>query len=287
MAGKDIFFQKKRTINCRGSLLDLSKPLIMGILNVTPDSFYDGGHHFTEKEILRKSRQMISDGAAIIDAGAVSTRPGAKEISLSEEKRRLKMALEVIKTSFPEAVVSVDTYRSEIARWCVENYQVSIINDISGGTMDPEMHVTVAGLKVPYVLMHILGTPVTMQQNPEYDNVVQEVIENLAEKVSKLNGLGVADIIIDPGFGFGKTLEHNYKLLKKLDNFSVFNLPVLAGLSRKSMICKTLKVNPDKALTGTIALNMIALEKGADIIRVHDVREAADTIRVFNKYQSV
>ncbi len=276
-------FHKKRTLCIRGSLYDLAEPLVMGILNYTPDSFYDGGRHPDPSAAVQHVGQMIEDGAGIIDFGAVSTRPGAGGVSEDEEIRRLSAVLGIVRDKFPDLIISVDTYRAGVAKKMVSEFGADMINDVSSGDMDERMHETIAELQVPYVAMHMQGTPQTMQSAPRYKDVVNDIIGYFAEKVHEMRGLGIRDIIIDPGFGFGKTLEHNYTLAGRLDEFSILELPLLVGFSRKSMICKTLKVNPDKALPGTIALNAAALLKGADIFRVHDVREARDTIKVVRK----
>lgn len=272
---------KNRYINVNGKLMDLSYPRIMGILNVTPDSFYAGSRKQTENDILQRVRQIIEEGGDIIDLGAYSSRPGADHISVEEESDRLRRALTVINREFPDLVLSVDTFRSEVARMCVEEYGVSIINDISSGSMDSDMFGTVAGLGVPYIMMHMQGTPQNMQMNPKYDNVLKEVLYYFSEKVQKMRDLGAKDIIIDPGFGFGKTLEHNYELMNHMEELGIFGLPVLVGISRKSMIYRLLDTTPDESLNGTTALNMAALMKGADILRVHDVKEAVETVRIY------
>ncbi len=267
-------------INVNGSLLDLSTPCVMGILNVTPDSFYADSRMQTEAEIARRVEQILTEGAGIIDIGAYSSRPNAENISSSEEMKRLRMGLEILRKVNPDAVVSVDTFRSDVARMCVEEYGVAIINDISAGEMDAEMFHTVADLHVPYVMMHMQGTPQDMQQQPHYDDLLKEVFQYFAKKVQQLRELGVKDIILDPGFGFGKTLEHNYELLAHLEDFRLFGLPLLAGVSRKSMIYHLLGIKPQEALNGTTAVDTICLLKGADILRVHDVREAVETVKI-------
>lgn len=269
-------------INVNGRLMDLSTPRVMGILNVTPDSFFAGSRTQTEAEVARRAEQLLADGADIIDIGGYSTRPGADEVSPDEEWARLSLGLKAVRAVSAEAVVSVDTFRAEVARRCVEDYGVAIINDISGGELDADMFPTVAALGVPYILMHMQGTPRTMQQAPHYDDVLREVILYLARKVQQLRDLGVRDIILDPGFGFGKTVEDNYRLLAHLDELALFGLPVLAGLSRKSMICRVLDITPDQALNGTTVLNTLCLSKGAHILRVHDVRPAVEAVRLFS-----
>lgn len=269
-----------RYINVNGSLLDLSQPRVMGILNVTPDSFYAGSRTQTEAEIVRRVKQIVSEGAAIIDIGAYSSRPNADNVSAREEMERLRMGLKILFEIQPDAVVSVDTFRADVARMCVEEYGVAIINDIAAGEMDANMFHTVAALNVPYIMMHMQGTPQSMQQHPHYDNLLKEVFLYFARKVQQLRDLGVKDIILDPGFGFGKTMEHNYELLSHLEEFRIFELPLLVGVSRKSMIYRLLDITPQEALNGTTVLDTICLLKGADILRVHDVKEAVETVRV-------
>lgn len=268
------------TINAGGRLLDLQTPVIMGILNATPDSFYAGSRTQTEAEIAARVHQIVDEGAGIIDVGAYSSRPGADDVPAEEEARRLRHALGIVRREAPDAIISVDTFRADVAKMCIEEGGAHIINDISGGTLDKNMFRTVARLRVPYILMHILGEPHTMQQAPHYDNLEQEVFLFLSQRVDQLRQLGVADIILDPGFGFGKTLAHNYELMNRLEDFREFDLPLLVGISRKSMIHKLLGTTPAEALGGTIALNTIALMKGAHILRVHDVRAAVETVRI-------
>lgn len=269
-----------RYINVNGSLLDLSQPRVMGILNVTPDSFYAGSRTQTEAEIVRRVKQIVSEEAAIIDIGAYSSRPNADNVSAREEMERLRMGLKILFEIQPDAVVSVDTFRADVARMCVEEYGVAIINDIAAGEMDANMFHTVAALNVPYIMMHMQGTPQSMQQHPHYDNLLKEVFLYFARKVQQLRDLGVKDIILDPGFGFGKTMEHNYELLSHLEEFRIFELPLLVGVSRKSMIYRLLDITPQEALNGTTVLDTICLLKGADILRVHDVKEAVETVRI-------
>jgi dihydropteroate synthase len=278
---------KKKSLCIRGVLYDLSEPLIMGILNISPDSFFDGGKYFDKNRMIARIRQMRDEGADIIDAGGVSTRPGADDVSESEEMRRLSPVMEIICDLFPELVISIDTTRSSVARKMVGEYGAAMINDISAGSSDKKMLDTIADLKVPYVAMHMQGTPRTMQLNPRYDDVVNDIIRFFAEKIREMRSRGIADIVIDPGFGFGKTVDHNYILAGRLEEFGILGMPVLAGFSRKSLICRLLKVNPEKALAGTIALNAIAILKGVDILRVHDVSEARDTIRVAGKLKAM
>lgn len=269
-----------RYINVNGSLLDLSQPRVMGIQNVTPDSFYAGSRTQTEAEIVRRVKQIVSEGAAIIDIGAYSSRSNADNVSAREEMERLRMGLKILFEIQPDAVVSVDTFRADVARMCVEEYGVAIINDIAAGEMDANMFHTVAALNVPYIMMHMQGTPQSMQQHPHYDNLLKEVFLYFARKVQQLRDLGVKDIILDPGFGFGKTMEHNYELLSHLEEFRIFELPLLVGVSRKSMIYRLLDITPQEALNGTTVLDTICLLKGADILRVHDVKEAVETVRI-------
>ena len=273
-------------INANGRLMDLSEPQVMGILNVTPDSFYAGSHGVTEGYIIDRIHQIVNEGASIIDIGACSTRPGADEVSIEEEMSRLRMGLELIRKHRPDAIVSVDTYRADVAKMCVEEYGAAIINDISAGQMDEQMFATIARLGIPYIIMHMKGTPKDMQVNPQYDHFLKEVFYFFSEKVQRLRDLGVKDIIIDPGFGFGKTLEHNYELMNHLEEFALFELPLLVGVSRKSMIYKHLGITPEEALNGTTTLNTIALLRGASILRVHDVRQAMESIKIVQKMRA-
>lgn len=267
-------------INVNGSLLDLSVPCVMGILNITPDSFYAGSRMQTEAEIIARAQQILDEGAGIIDIGAYSSRPNAENVSPHEEMERLRMGLEILRKTHPGAVISVDTFRADVARMCVEEYGVAIINDIAAGEMDADMFRTVAELNVPYIMMHMQGTPQNMQKHPHYDNLLKEVFFYFAQKVQQLRDLGMKDIILDPGFGFGKTVEHNYELLAHLEEFRLFELPLLVGVSRKSMIYRLLGSTPQDALNGTTVLDTICLLKGADILRVHDVREAVETVKI-------
>lgn len=267
-------------INVNGSLLDLSVPCVMGILNITPDSVYAGSRMQTEAEITARAQQILDEGAGIIDIGAYSSRPNAENVSPHEEMERLRMGLEILRKTHPGAVISVDTFRADVARMCVEEYGVAIINDIAAGEMDTDMFRTVAELNVPYIMMHMQGTPQNMQKHPHYDNLLKEVFLYFAQKVQQLRDLGMKDIILDPGFGFGKTVEHNYELLAHLEEFRVFELPLLVGVSRKSMIYRLLGGTPQDALNGTTVLDTICLLKGADILRVHDVREAVETVKI-------
>ena len=273
-------------INVNGRLMDLSEPQVMGILNVTPDSFYAGSRAETEKDIIRRLHQITDEGASIIDIGAYSSRPNAEDVSIEEEMSRLRTGLELIKKHQPDAIISVDTFRADVAKMCVEEYGAAIVNDISAGLLDKEMFPTIARLGIPYIIMHMKGTPKDMQAAPHYDNLLKEIFYYFSEKVQKLRNLGVKDIIIDPGFGFGKTLEHNYELMNHLEEFRLFEVPLLVGVSRKSMIYKLLGVNPEEALNGTTTLNTIALLKGANILRVHDVKVAMETIKIVQKMKA-
>lgn len=268
-------------INVNGQLMDLSQPRVMGILNITPDSFYADSRKQTEKDIIARIHQILDEGGDFIDIGAYSSRPDASDVSPKEEMERLKYGLEILRNECPEAVVSVDTFRADVAKMCVEEYGAALINDIAAGQMDPEMFSTIAQLKVPYIMMHMQGTPQNMQKNPHYDNPVKEIILYFAEKIEKLRASGIKDLIIDPGFGFGKTLAHNYEILDKLEELQMFQLPILIGVSRKSMVYKLLGGGPEDALNGTTALHAIALMKGARILRAHDVKAATETVRIF------
>ena len=273
-------------INVNGKLMDLSQPQVMGILNVTPDSFYAGSRGVAERDIIDRLRQMTDEGASIIDIGAYSSRPDADDVSTEEEMARLRHALNLVRQHQPDAVVSVDTFRADVARMCVEEYGVTMVNDISAGEMDDEMFPTIARLGVPYIAMHMKGTPQTMQINPQYEHFLKEIFYFFSEKVQKLRDLGVKDIIIDPGFGFGKTMEHNYQLMNHLEEFKLFGLPLLVGISRKSMIYKLLGTTPEEALNGTTVLNTIALQKGAHILRVHDVKTAVEAVKIVEKMKA-
>lgn len=266
-------------INCNGKLLDFETPRVMGILNLTPDSFYDGGRKTTQGDFLSHAEKMLLEGADIIDVGAYSSRPGAKDISLHEELGRIVPVVEALRREFPEVILSIDTFRSEVARRCVEAGG-AIINDISGGTLDAEMLPTVAELQVPYILMHMRGTPKNMNQFTSYDNLVKDILFYFSQRIKEARDLGINDLIIDPGFGFSKTLEQNYELMGKLDLFHSLELPILSGISRKSMIYKLFDTTPDHALNGTTILNTVSLLKGAHILRVHDVKEAVECVKM-------
>lgn len=269
------------TLNLRGRLLELREPQIMGILNVTPDSFYSDSRTPDEAHITDRVRQMMDEGADMIDIGGYSSRPGADDVTPEEEMYRLRRGLRIVRKLYPEVPVSVDTFRADVARMCIEEEGADIINDISGGMMDRQMFRTVARLGVPYILMHMQGAPDTMQVAPHYDNLRREVMLYFAERIDRLCQMGAKDIIVDPGFGFGKTLEHNYELMNHLEDFAVFNLPLLVGISRKSMIYKLTGGTPQTSLNGTTVLNTISLVKGAHILRVHDVKAAAEAKQIY------
>jgi dihydropteroate synthase len=272
--------EKPRYINAGGRLIDLEIPKVMGIINITPDSFYKGSRSNSDSEILKAASCMIEEGADILDVGGYSSRPGATDINQDEESKRVFKAIKLIKKELPEAIISVDTFRAEIANEAVTGYGAHIINDISGGDGDKDMFNVIEKLNVPYIMMHMIGNPRTMQNNPVYDDVVADILKWFSERIFRLQSAGVKDIIIDPGFGFGKSVDHNFDLLKRLCDFSIARLPLLVGISRKSMIWKTLGITADEALPGTTALHAIALMNGADILRVHDVKEAVQTIRL-------
>lgn len=261
--------------------MTLDRPQVMGILNVTPDSFFSDSRKQTEADIIARCRQIVDEGGDMIDIGAYSSRPGADDVPPEEEMARLRLGLGIIRREVPDAIVSVDTFRADVAKMCVEEFGADIINDISGGLLDKRMFRTVARLGVPYILMHIQGTPSTMQAAPHYDDLMREVFLFLAERVARLHDMGVKDIILDPGFGFGKTLAHNYEMMNHLEEFHEFDLPLLVGISRKSMIYKLLGGGPSDALNGTTVLNTVALQKGAHILRVHDVKPAVEAVRIF------
>nr|MDQ6890932.1 dihydropteroate synthase [Bacteroidota bacterium] len=271
------------SLNCKGKLLVINKPLVMGIINVTPDSFYEGSRQQTNGSVLAQATGMIKEGADIIDIGGQSTRPGSKRISIKEELQRVLPAIEIILKNFPETIISVDTYQSAVAKETV-NAGAAIINDISAGNMDSEMISTIAKLKVPYICMHMKGTPDNMQENPTYENVTREVLDFFIQKTNECKRAGINDVIIDPGFGFGKTISHNFTLLKELTTFKMLEKPIVAGLSRKSTIYKTLGITADDALNGTTVLHTLALQNGANILRVHDVKEAIEAIKLYQRY---
>ena len=263
--------------------MDLGEPQVMGILNVTPDSFYSASRKNTEQEVVERVQAILAEGGSMIDIGAYSSRPGADDVSAGEEMARLRGGLKILRSIAPDAVVSVDTFRADVAKMCVEEYGVQIINDISGGELDERMFETVAELGVPYILMHMKGDPQTMQNGPHYDDLLAEMLRYFGTKVQQLHELGVKDIILDPGFGFAKTLEHNYELMNRMQDLRVLELPMLVGISRKSMIYRLLGTSPEEALNGTSVLNTLALLKGASILRVHDVKEAVEVVRIVKK----
>lgn len=270
------------TINCNGQLIDLSKPKVMGILNVTPDSFFDGGRYTNDREVLQRVEQMLVDGATFIDVGGYSSKPNAAAVSVQEEKARTVPVVASILQHFPEAIVSIDTFRSEVAQLCLDQ-GAAIVNDISAGFLDPLMMKIVANYQVPYIMMHMKGTPQTMSTLAQYDDLFKEILFYFSERIAAARSLGISDLIVDPGFGFAKTIDQNFELLRHLDLFTSLELPVLAGVSRKSMIHKTLQIKPEEALNGTTVLNTLALDKGAAILRVHDVKEAVETIKLWKK----
>jgi dihydropteroate synthase len=275
--------EKPRYINTGGKLLDLETPRVMGILNITPDSFYKGSRYNSDQEILKAAVRMMEEGADILDVGGYSSRPGATDISGDEESKRVLKAIKLITRELPDAIISVDTFRADVAREAITVCGAHIINDISGGDSDCSMFGVVEELNVPYIMMHMQGTPRTMQLNPDYDDVVADILKWFGERIYRLQSAGVKDIIIDPGFGFGKTAGHNFELLRRLGDFSVAGLPLMVGISRKSMIWKTLGITSDEALNGTTALNAVALINGADILRVHDVKEAVESARLIER----
>ncbi|MGM9760531.1 MAG: dihydropteroate synthase [Parabacteroides sp.] len=272
-----------KTLNIKGRLVSLSTPWVMGILNVTPDSFYAGSRVQTEAAIDERIQTILREGGDCVDVGGYSSRPDAADVSPEEEMRRLAVALDLLRRHYPDVPVSIDTFRAGVARQCVERYGADIINDISGGGLDPEMFATVADLRVPYIMMHMKGTPQTMQQQTDYADMMGEIMLYFAQRVEQLRFMGVNDIILDPGFGFSKTLDQNYTLMRHLDEFKLFGLPILVGISRKSMIYKLLGGTPADSLNGTTVLHAYALQHGADILRVHDVRAAVETIRIIKK----
>lgn len=273
------------TINCKGQLIDLSQPKVMGILNITPNSFFDGGKYSSEEEIIAKVEKMLAEGATFIDIGAYSSKPSAEYVSEEEELNRIVPVVQLLVKHFPEILISIDTFRSEVARACIEN-GAAIINDISAGNLDDKMLEIIAQYNVPYIMMHMRGTPQNMQSMTEYEDVVKEVLLYFSEKIAQARSLGINDLIVDPGFGFAKTITQNYEVMRKLELFHILELPILIGISRKSMIHKTLEINADEALNGTTVLNTIALTKGAQILRVHDVAAAVECVKLFEKLNS-
>lgn len=273
------------TLNCKGKLLSIEKPIVMGIINVTPDSFYDGNAQLSDTDILNKAKQMVAEGADILDIGGQSTRPGSIRLSPDEELQRVIPAIQLIKQEIPEAIISIDTYQSEVAQFSVK-VGASIVNDISFGELDPKMLKTVSMLKVPYIGMHMKGSPEIMQEDPFYEDVMEEILDFFIQKSEQCKHLGIDDLIIDPGFGFGKTLDHNYEILRNLHTFQILGRPILTGLSRKSMIYKVLETDAENALNGTTVLNTLALQNGASILRVHDVKAAVETIKLVSTYKN-
>lgn len=281
LKAKDKVFSSKKTLNLRGKLMVLDTPKVMGILNLTPDSFHDGGRYIQEDSIVQQVVKMLAEGADIIDVGGCSTRPGTPSVSEEEETFRVINGIDIILRHYPEAVVSIDTFRSNVARKAVEHGAL-MINDISGGTLDKEMFKCVADAGVPYILMHMRGNPENMQKNVDYQNLLEEMLIFFQRRVSSLQEMGVADIIVDPGFGFAKTISQNFEILRNLHYFQILNLPILAGLSRKSTIYRSLGIDPEEALNGTTVLNTIALMNGAKLLRVHDVKEAVEAVKLYN-----
>lgn len=272
-----------KTINIKGELLELSQPIVMGILNITPDSFFAESRKQGEQEIVTRVAEILTQVGKIVDIGAQSTRPSSTLLSSKEEIERLKPALNIINKEFPDAILSVDTFYSDVARFCVEEHGIDIINDVSGGEIDKNMFDTVASLNVPYILMHMRGTPQTMSQLTDYDNLVQDIFYYFSKKIAELHLKGVNDIIIDPGFGFSKTIDQNYELMASLKGFSIFDLPLLVGISRKKMIYNLIDSTAEESLNGTSILNTFALQNGADILRVHDVKEAVEAVKITEK----
>jgi dihydropteroate synthase len=285
MMAKDTFLNRKSTLNCKGKLVDLTTPVVMAILNLTPDSFYTNSRFNAIDEALKATENFVNEGATFIDLGAYSSRPGAADVSLQEELNRLIPVVEAISKSFPQTLISIDTFRAKVAEEAVLA-GAHLINDISAGNLDKAMFQTVANLQVPYVMMHMQGTPQTMQKNPIYNEIVSDVHQYFSEKIATLTKLGLKDIIIDPGFGFGKTVEHNYQLLQKMEGLNAFGLPLLVGFSRKSMITKVLDIETKNALNGTTVLNATALLKGASILRAHDVKEAIECVKLIEKVKN-
>ena len=273
------------TLNCKGKIISLERPLIMGILNATPDSFFEGHLNDSNDTIIKRVGQMIADGADIIDIGGQSTKPGSERVELEDEKKRVIPVIDLIHQHYPECIISVDTYYSKVAELAVQ-IGASIVNDISAGNFDKDMIELVGKLKVPYICMHMQGTPETMQNNPQYQNITKEVIDFFCEKIQECKKANIQDIIIDPGFGFGKTIEHNFKLLREMEVLKILKLPILAGLSRKGMIYKSLNTSANEALNGTSILNTLALNNGASILRVHDVKEAREAVALFQLYKN-
>jgi len=277
-----MFCSLQYTLNIRGQLFDLSQPQVMGILNVTPDSFYADSRKQTEADIRQRAEEIVDEGGTMIDIGAYSSRPGADDVSPQEEMQRLALGMKAVRQVAPDIPVSIDTFRADVAKMAIEELGADIINDISGGELDPQMFQTVSQLGVPYILMHMRGTPQTMQQQTQYDDLLADVLLYFAEKVQRLRDLGQKDIILDPGYGFAKTVQQNYILLNHQEELRIFELPLLAGLSRKSMIYRPLNTTPEAALNGTTVLNTIALTKGTNILRVHDVKACAEAVQLYS-----
>lgn len=275
--------QYSKLINLKGELYDLSTPVVMGIVNITPDSFFEGSRYQTEKSITERTQQVLEEGALLLDLGAFSSRPGANSVSAEEEWSRLQFALEVVQRNAPDALVSIDTFRADVAQKAIDQFGVAMINDISGGLFDEKMFSTVAKARVAYVLMHLQGTLETMHQPFAYEHLIKDIFLHLASQLEKLRSLGACDIVIDPGFGFSKSMDDNYSLMRQLSEFKLFELPLLVGISRKSMIYKELDISPQESLNGTTVLNTFSLLNGADILRVHDVKEAVEAIRLVTK----
>ena len=280
------FINHAFTINLRGKLLDVTVPKIMGIINITPDSFFSESRSIEANQICHRVASMIESGMDILDVGACSTRPGIEQVSEQEELARLRMAMEVIRNKWPDLPVSIDTYRASVASEMVQSFKADMINDISGGSLDEKMFETIARLQVPYVLSHIQGNPTTMQLNPGYEDITTDICQYFSQKMAELLRLGVNDIVLDPGFGFGKTLQHNYQLLKGMDELTILNRPMLIGISRKSMIYKFLNIDPEQSLNGTTVLHTMALMGGASILRVHDVKEAKEAILLYENLKN-
>lgn len=270
------------TINCKGQIIDLTTPKIMGILNITPNSFYDGGKYSLEKNAISKVDKMLKEGATFIDIGAYSSKPNAEFVSEEEELKRIIPVVKTLIKEFPETLLSIDTFRSSVAQECINN-GAALINDISAGNLDEKMMEVIASNNVPYIMMHLRGTPQTMQNQTNYKHIINEIITYFSDKISKARNLGIHDLIIDPGFGFSKTTDQNFEILSNLELFKMLDLPILTGISRKSMIYKTLDTNPEEALNGTTVLNTIAITKGANILRVHDVKEAIECVKLYEK----
>jgi len=284
LAAKDTLFYTKNTLRIRGKLVELDRPKVMGIINLTPDSFFDGGRLRTDKAVAMQAEKLVNEGADFIDIGGYSSRPGAEDIPIDEEKMRVEQGLRIMQKQFPDSYISVDTFRSSIAGFALE-HGADMINDISGGSIDDEMYETVARYKAPYIMMHMKGTPQTMKTRAKYDDLLSDIMDFFVKRIKRGQELGLGDIIIDPGIGFAKTIAQNYEILKNLDYFKVLNLPLLVGVSRKSLIYKTLNTTPDNALNGTTVLHTLSLLKGANILRVHDVQEAKETIEIINQLQ--